>query len=175
MRAVGGFNEALIRNQDYELNWRLRQRGEVVWFDPKLAAKYRPRGSVAALARQYFEYGLYKRAVLRLHPRSLRLRQLAAPALLVLLGVAALLALAGLLVDLSPAKEALLAAAAAVPLGYAGLLFAGSAAIGLRRRTTLAWRLPLIFATIHVAWGAGFLVSRKRIARSTAAHDSSAH
>ena len=117
LRAAGGFNEALIRNQDYELNWRLRERGEAVWFDPKLAAEYRPRGSVAALARQYFEHGIWKRTALRLHPRSLRLRQLAPPALLVLLGVAALLALAGLFVDvLSPAKEALLAAATVVPL-----------------------------------------------------------
>ena len=127
-----------------------------------MAAEYRPRGSVTALAQQYFEYGVWKRAVLRLHPRSLRLRQLAAPALVVLFGVAALLALAGLLVDvLSPVKEALFAAAAAVPLAYAGLLFADSAAIGLRRRTALVWRLPLVFATIHFAWG-GFLVSRKR-------------
>ena len=81
LQAVGGFDETLLRNEDYELNWRLRERGETVWFDPRLILEYRPRGSLRALARQYFEYGRWKRVMLARHPRSWRLRQLAAPAL----------------------------------------------------------------------------------------------
>ena len=48
--AVGGVDPAMIANEDYELNWRLRERGETVWFGPALAVAYRPRGT---LARQY--------------------------------------------------------------------------------------------------------------------------
>ena len=35
IEAVGLFDERLLRNQDYELNIRLREAGGVVWFDPR--------------------------------------------------------------------------------------------------------------------------------------------
>ena len=95
LAAVGGFDETIVHNQDYELNWRLRQSGATVWFDPALAVSYRPRGSIAALARQYFNYGRWKSVVLRRHPRSLRWRQLAAPLLVLGLAVSAGLGAAG--------------------------------------------------------------------------------
>ena len=58
--AAGGWDETLLANEDYALSWRLRERGETVWFDPALAVDYRPRGSLAALARQYFRYGRWE-------------------------------------------------------------------------------------------------------------------
>jgi glycosyltransferase involved in cell wall biosynthesis len=73
--AVGWFDESLVRNQDYELNIRLRHAGGIIWFDPGLSVSYRPRGSARALAKQYFEFGRWKAEVLRRHPRSLRVRQ----------------------------------------------------------------------------------------------------
>ncbi len=77
--AVGLFDEDLIRNQDYELNIRIRDAGGLVWFDPTLSVGYRPRSTWSGLARQYHEYGWWKAAVLRQHPHSLRLRQLLPP------------------------------------------------------------------------------------------------
>ncbi len=79
VEAVGLFDETLIRNQDYELNIRLRDAGHVVWFDPALSVGYTPRGSWKALARQYYEYGYWKSVVLAMHPTSLKTRQLAPP------------------------------------------------------------------------------------------------
>ena len=79
IEAVGLFDEDLIRNQDYELNIRLRDAGGTVWFDPTLSVGYTPRSSCSALARQYYEYGWWKAAVLRKHPHSLKLRQLIPP------------------------------------------------------------------------------------------------
>jgi succinoglycan biosynthesis protein ExoA len=76
---VGLFDERLIRNQDYELNIRLRAAGGEVIFDPSLSVGYVPRGSWSNLISQYFQYGCWKAVVLRLHPGSLRLRQLAPP------------------------------------------------------------------------------------------------
>ena len=52
-QAVGGFDESQVRNQDYELNWRLRESGGVVYFHPDLAVAYTPRSSLGALWRQY--------------------------------------------------------------------------------------------------------------------------
>ena len=88
VQRVGGFDETLEGNEDYELNWRIRQTGGIVWFDPALRVAYRPRSSLGALWLQYFRYGKWKRAMVLRHPRSLRLRQLAAP--LVVLGLAVL-------------------------------------------------------------------------------------
>ncbi len=79
IEAVGLFDERLIRNQDYELNIRLRKAGGTVWFDPELSVGYRPRGSWRALARQYYEYGRWKAVVMRMHPESARLRQVVPP------------------------------------------------------------------------------------------------
>ena len=162
--AAGGFDESLLRNEDYELNWRLRARGATVWFDPALVVDYRPRGSLRALARQYFDYGRWKRVVLGRHPRSLKLRQAAAPLLLAALAASAALAVAGGVVaagglagGAAPGTGTLLMGAAALcPAGYGLLLTGASAAIGLRRRCAEAVLLPVVAATIHLAWGAGF-------------------
>ena len=156
--AAGGFDESLLRNEDFELNWRLRARGGTVWFDPALVVAYRPRGSLRALARQYFDYGRWKRVVLRRHPRSLSLRQAAPPLLLAALAASAALAVAGGLASgVAPGIGTLLSRAAAVcPVGYGLLLTGVSVAIGLRRRRVDAVLLPVVAATIHLAWAGGF-------------------
>ena len=143
--AAGGFDETLARNEDYELCWRLRESGGTVWLDPALAVAYRPRGSLAALARQHFAYGRWKRVVLARHPRSLRPRQLAAPALV--LGLAGSAALAG---------TGIWSAALALPAAYVAALAAGTAAALWRRRDPAALLLPAALAAMHLAWGAGF-------------------
>ena len=170
LEAAGGWDEGLLRNEDYALNWRLREAGGAVWFDPALAADYRPRGSLGALARQYYEYGRWKREMLRRHPRSLRARQLAPPLLLAALiasalpCAAALLAAAGLPVSPLPvsAWPPIAAAAAMVLPVYLLALLGGSALIGATRRAPEAALLPLVAATIHLAWAAGFFVGVRR-------------
>lgn len=161
LESVGGFDPTLDRNQDYELNWRLRKRGEVVWFDPGLEVGYRPRGSLAALARQYFDYGRWKRVVLWRHPASLRRRQLAAPLLVMALTGSGVLAVAALM---QPAGErAVLAGLAAfVPAAYL-LVLAGSAALaGICGRRAAAALMPLVMATMHLSWGVGFFCAPPR-------------
>ena len=153
LTAAGGFDATLDRNQDYDLNWRLRRRGETVWFDPALEVTYRPRGTLAALARQYFDYGWWKRIVLRRHPASLRYRQLAAPILVPGLAVSAFLA--GL-VTAGLADPAMMGAAALAPLAYLLLILAGSAVVCLRRRHSTVLLLALVLAVMHLSWGAGF-------------------
>lgn len=156
LEAVGGFDATLGRNQDYELNWRLRQQGGMVWFDPALEVGYRPRGSFAALARQYFEYGRWKRVVLWRHPGSWRWRQLAAPLLVLLLAGSAALAVAAAFAP--PAgRDALLGAVALAPFGYLSMLAVGAAFSGLFQKNPAAVLMPGILATMHLSWGTGFL------------------
>lgn len=139
VEAVGLFDERLIRNQDYELNIRLRKAGGAVWFDPELAVGYRPRGSWRALATQYYEYGRWKSVVMRMHPESTRLRQLVPP--IAMLGVA-VAALVGLVRD----RRALV-----VPTAYAVTVAASSGRSDRLLRSA-------VLAAIHACWSAGVVV-----------------
>ncbi len=144
LEAVGGFDPHLLRNQDYELNVRLREAGGTVWFDPSLRVAYRPRGSVRALARQYYDYGRWKREVLRRHPGSLKLRQAVPPVALVgnVLGLA-------LGMRWRPAL--------ALPALYGAAVLAESARCGCGLPAAAQARVPVTFPVMHAAWGAGFL------------------
>lgn len=152
---VGGFDSAVFTNEDYELNWRLRQRGLVVWFDPALAVEYRPRGNPWKLAAQYFMYGRGKSVTLRMHPASLRVRQLPPPLLILALAVSGALAVAG-----TPWPAELLY------LGYLSTLAVGALAAGLRHRDSAAVLLPPVLLLIHLSWGVGLLsgfFSKRRV------------
>jgi glycosyltransferase involved in cell wall biosynthesis len=74
--AVGGFNEELLTNEDYEFYLRIRQRGGRIYFDPKIRCEYFARPTFKLLAQQYWRYGWWKAQMLRRHPRSIRARQL---------------------------------------------------------------------------------------------------
>ena len=149
--SVGGFDETLDRNQDYELNWRLRAAGEQVWLDPALIVTYRPRATFRQLASQYFRYGAWKRHVLRRNPRSLRPRQAAAPLLVIGLIISAVELLRG-------RRRGWL-----LPSAYAGaaLVVARGARPALSAKTD-RHLLMAVFATMHISWGAGFLFGRLR-------------
>ena len=77
--AIGGFDERFTRAQDWELNFRLRENGGIIYFDPRLHVTYRPRSTVRALAKQYFEYGRWRRVVSRRHKGTINYRYLAPP------------------------------------------------------------------------------------------------
>ncbi len=144
---VGGFDETLIRNQDYELNVRLRKAEGVVYFHPDLQVVYRPRRSFSALARQYYQYGSWKRVVLRRHPASWRWRQLAPPALVVSVVASAVMWGSG-------ARTL----GAVVPVAYASALVGAAVIEGVRHREPAAVLLPAAATTMHLSWGTGFLV-----------------
>ncbi len=147
---VGGYDETFTRAQDWEMNYRIRASGGLVWFSPTLSVSYRPRHSLAALARQYFHYGRWRRQVMRAHPGSVNLRYLAPPA--AVLGV-----LAGLVLSTFLSVWALTAPAAYLLLDVVGSLVIGR---GLPWRAWLA--LPVVIATMHMAWGIGFLSAWRR-------------
>ncbi len=151
LEAVGGFDETLERNQDYELNHRLREAGHVVWLDPALVVDYRPRATYSQLARQYYEYGIWKRQVLLRDPGSLKPRQTVAPAFVIGLLISAVELLRG-------RARGLL-----VPSSYAvSALFVARSTRPTLTRKVDRYRLVGVFATMHLAWGWGFLFGRRR-------------
>jgi succinoglycan biosynthesis protein ExoA len=145
LAGVGGYDETLLRNQDYELNVRLRHAGWDVFLDPSLRVAYRPRSSARSLWRQYYDYGRFKRHVLMTHPGSLRARQVAAPALILWLVTVAVLT-----VVFDPLC-ALLVAPYVVVVGLA-------AARSDRACSTFQFAVAAV--CMHLAWGVGFLTGR---------------
>jgi glycosyltransferase involved in cell wall biosynthesis len=151
--AIGGFDERFTRAQDWELNFRLRENGGVIYFDPRLHVTYRPRSTVRALAKQYFEYGRWRRVVSRRHKGTINYRYLAPPVALV-----GFLASGVLGLFLSP----ILFFPAAI---YC--LFVLGASLKISSSICEFFLLLLVLPTMHFAWGAGFISSPKTLVPSS--------
>lgn len=147
--AAGGFDERYIRAQDWELNHRLREKGGLIWFDPKLVVTYRPRNTFIKLAKQYFQYGRWRRAISRQHKGTINYRYLAPP-VAVLINIFSLLS--AILVNpvfITPL------------LTYLALIFIGGFFIGKKLIDRLL--MPLVLIVMHFSWGIGFISSPKNL------------
>jgi succinoglycan biosynthesis protein ExoA len=147
INAVGGFDERYTRAQDWELNHRLRKNGGKIYFDPRLQVTYRPRPNLKKLAKQYFQYGRWRRVVSRSHPGTVNLRYLAPP--FTLIGTLTSLILGLLLHPIFFLPAAV----------YGIFLLISSILIAKSIRECIL--LLTIIPTMHFAWGAGFITSIK--------------
>ncbi len=144
IRELGGWDERLRVNQDFEFDYRVRQAGYELLFDPRLRIDWESRQSVSALFSQYRRYGHGKVRVARLHPASLRVRHLTAPALVATVASAAVVGVR------RPGRAAAMLAPYVVALGLA------SARTGRDLdRDARYWVAPS-FLAMHVGWGLGF-------------------
>ncbi len=153
---AGLFDERFVRNQDDEFNLRLRLNGGSIVLDPAIEVRYRPRGSLRSVFRQYFEYGYWKIAVMRKHRRVLTARSLAPAAFVVSLAALGIAALP------FRAPRAALGAELAVYLGASSV----AAVAATRRRgesLSSAGRVMLVFPAFHVGYGVGMVVGFVRL------------
>lgn len=150
IRALEGWDPALLVNQDYEFDHRIGKLGGQLLFDPAIRARWSCRNTVRALAYQYFRYGRGKAVVARKHPDSVRLRQLAPP----LLPVAAV---AGVLAGIGLGSVAI---ALAVPVIHL-LLVASIGAWEASRHPDASLSdvvlAPVAIWVMHWCWGIGIL------------------
>jgi len=145
---IGLFDEELICNQDYELNYRLRAAGGRILCTPKIHSLYYCRESPADLFQQYFRYGFWKVRTLKKHPRSLRARHLIAPAFVS--GIL-LLAVLGLLF---PVAWTLLLLGLSLYLVLAGTFALVKV---IPSGSLILWPgIMFAFFILHLAWGLGF-------------------
>lgn len=145
LQALGGWDEESLVNEDAELAARLRAAGGRILCVPEMAARYIPRDSLGALRTQYFRYGMFRARTSGLHPHGLRRSNLLPPGLV--LTLAAALAAPG----------ALRTVARAGLLAYIAAVLVTSVRVAARGRPGDALALPAVFATMHLAWGAGFI------------------
>jgi glycosyltransferase involved in cell wall biosynthesis len=154
LERVGGYDETFVRAQDWEMNHRIRQTGGKVWFTPRMRVTYRPRPNTRALAKQFFHTGKWRRVVGREHQGTLNLRYLASPIVVVAIVVGVVAGAFGFWPGWI------------LPGGYAVAIIAGSIPTGRGLPVGVWLRLPLVYATMHLSWGLGFLVSPPSLGRS---------
>ena len=147
--AIGGWDEKLSTNEDYDFDFRYQQAGGRLLFDPAIVVDWRVRETPARLAHQYYAYGRGKFTTLVRHPSSLHLRWLAPPMLVGSLAAAVLLS------RTTPGRVLL----AIVGGSYALFLTSGAAILGSRVGVRLAPHAALALGVMHLSWGTGFLVS----------------
>jgi cellulose synthase/poly-beta-1,6-N-acetylglucosamine synthase-like glycosyltransferase len=146
--AAGGFDEEMVRDQDDELNYRLRKLGGKIWLDPSIRSTYTPRGDLKKLWRQYYQYGYWKVRVLQKHASMMSARHFA-PSLFVLVGVAATVAAISVPAPLF----------VGIAIYLAGGWLAAARSSGSFREKLV---LPAVFFILHAAYGSGFLMGLLR-------------
>ena len=147
--AAGGFDERYIRAQDWELNYRLRKNGGLIWFDPRLQVTYRPRRTFKKLARQYFQYGRWRRVISRQHKNTVNFRYLAPPVAVIINLLSVFFTFTINPIFITPF------------LIYLSTLIVGSLFIG--RKVVDKLLMPFVLATMHFSWGIGFITSPKKL------------
>ena len=148
---IGGYDETLLANEDYEFNARIRQSAGNIWLDPSIRSVYYARASVFSLAQQYYRYGFWKYKMLRRYPGTIRWRQALPPFF-----VASLIIGFALGLFLPFFRWALVCEL----LVYFGILGLGSLRIAAALKEFSPFvGVPLAIAVMHVAWGGGFLWS----------------
>jgi succinoglycan biosynthesis protein ExoA len=139
-----GWDEGWPQNQDAELAARIRAEGGRLVCLPGMAADYVPRDSLRSLARQYWRYGIYRAKTSRRHPNALRRSHVLAPALTLTVAASLLPGPIGRLARLGVG-------------GYVAALIVESVRAARQDGPADAAALPIVFATMHLAWGLGFL------------------
>jgi len=142
--AAGGYDPSFDANEDAELDVRIRRIGGRIWLAGDIEVGYFPRTTLSALARQYFRYGSGRARTRLKHGEALRLRQLAAPALVVLMVAALILSLV--------TPWALL-----IPTAYLAILTAYGSGLAICRRSACLLLAAPALAVMHISWGAGFI------------------
>jgi len=157
---AGGYDETMLIAEDWELNYRIRAAGGLIWFTPDLKVTYRPRATLGALAKQQFRYGRWRRVVARRYPETVNRRYLAAPAATALNVLGLICGIEGL-TPFSPVASL----GFAIPALYLGGCAAVAAVFSRGLPLKVRVRVPLALATMHMCWGAGFITSPKRLAQ----------
>ena len=155
---AGLFDESLVRNQDDELNFRIRHAGGNLVLDPAIRSEYFPRGRFRSLAKQYYQYGVWKIPVMLKHQRVLSGRSMA-PA-----GLVGSLAVLGLAATTSTTARRLLLAETAV-YACAATVFSVQSIVRRREPVRLLPRVAAAYPTMHLGYGVGLIVGVARALR----------
>lgn len=148
LKAVGGYDEKIIRGEDWDLSQRLKAAGGKVWFSPELVVKYWPRSNMKALAWQFYSTGVWRGELTRRAPGKASIRYFIPPAALLLMVDLVVLAVVGVI-----PQQGLI-----IPIALYLLIL--SFAAGTAKQLDVADRLAVFVALpiMHLSWASGFWI-----------------
>lgn len=149
LERVGGYDESIIRGEDWELAQRIKATGGLVWFSPELSVTYWPRSSWRALAKQFYSTGVWRGDLTKRDPAHTSWRYFIPPALVVSLVLGELIAALGF------------------SIGWAPFVAYFTAIIAVGAFAARLAPAPLVLATMHLSWGFGFIVGYLKGAEGT--------
>lgn len=144
--AIGGYEESLLSNEDYEFDYRANLAGFSVVSLPRPVYNPIARATLIDFAKQRWRYGTWKSRVLKMHPTSIKLRQIMP---MLIWPVAFVLPLVSYSLTLLLAMGYSAVAAYSV---VSDEKFRG-AALGLKVKCALL--APAVAVVTHFVWGAG--------------------
>jgi len=141
---VNGYDEAIIRGEDWDLAQRIKKTGGLVWFSPELRVTYWPRGRFSNLVKQFYSTGIWRGDLTRRDIRGASMRYFAPLVLVLGLALGLVLLAFGNILGILP-WAAYSAAILALAVTASGL--------SAKSRVALMIALP----TMHLSWGIGFI------------------
>ena len=166
---VGLFDEGVKRGQDWDLNRRLREAGGLVWFTPKLRVLYRPRPTLAQLARQMLSTGLWRGELARRYPAANGIRYFVPPVMVLGVTLGVLLGLGGL-VQLAFGVTPWLFLGLIVPVGYLLIVLAATLTVARPDGFRGCLHFLVVLPCIHFCWGIGFVLGYLKLTSNITAH-----
>ena len=154
LERVGGYDETIIRGEDWDLAQRIKATSGLVWFSPELSVTYWPRARAQTLAKQFFSTGVWRGDLTRRNTATASKRYFLPPLLVAVIAAGLVQLLLGNNLGILP-LAGYLSAVAALATTASGLSVAG--------RLALLRVLPIM----HLAWGFGFWLGFVRGAAKT--------
>ena len=148
LERVSGYDETIIRGEDWDLAQRIKKSGGKVWFSPELSVTYWPRSNWTGLVKQFYSTGVWRGDLTKRNPINASIRYYIPPALVTSMAL-------GLFFGFEPFG---------IFRFVDSLYFGAIILIGFLARLA---PVPLVLATMHLAWGAGFLVGFFKGAQGT--------
>ena len=146
---VGEFNEELIRTEDNEYHYRVRQAGYNICYDPLIKSKYQTRNSLGRMIRQKYQNGFWIGKTIFICPECISTYHLVP--LLFVCGIilTSVMTIAGIKWPMVVLWGAYL---------LANITMAMSAIYNSKMKNCEQICLPFIFLALHIAYGVGTLL-----------------
>ena len=147
---TGLFDTAFKRNQDDEFHYRAKSLGFKVFQDPEIKLYYHPRKKLNLLFKQYYQYGLYKPLVLQKIKSGTSFRHLVPSLFVIYLFCLPVFLLTGFYIGF-------------IPLA---IYFVTTLTLAAASRLTFKKMIlvPIVYCTLHVSYGAGFIAGCRKLA-----------
>ena len=143
---VGLFNEKLIRTEDNEFHYRIREAGYRFCYNPEIKSYYQTRNSLRGMLRQKYQNGLWIGKTLFVCPKCISIFHL------IQFAFVCAIVLTGILLEFHIQWPALCLWFA---YGLANVFTTITAIVGMKHKSLCIVALPFVFLLLHTSYGVG--------------------